>query len=90
MFEDKDAMSHLGVVAGAFDDSHQGILCTVAIHVACTKTIDRVGQSPTTGMTFVSSDVQPVETIAYLAETVGFASSVLISVSTSSICNERL
>lgn len=64
-----------------FDNANQCIEAPVAIHITRTEPIDGVGQSPI---------VQPVETIAYLAELVGFASSALISVSTSSICNERL
>ena len=78
------------MVASAFDDSYQGILCAVTIYVAYTETIDGVGKSPAACMTFVCCYVQPVETIAYLAEAVGFASSILISASASSICDERL
>ena len=64
-----------------FDNAHQGVETSITIHIARAETIDRVGQSPV---------VQPVETIAYLAELVGFARRVRISASTSFICDERL
>lgn len=64
-----------------FDNTHQGIEASVAIHIARAETVNWVGQSPV---------VQPVETIAYLAELVGFARRVRISASTSFICDERL
>lgn len=67
--------------SGVFDDTHQGVDTSIAIHITCAEAVHWVGQPPI---------VQPVETIAYLAELVGFASSARISASTSFICDERL
>ena len=81
LLEDEDAATLLGMEARALDDAHQGINAAVAVDIARAKAVDGVGQSPV---------VQPVEAVVYLAETVGFVSSVRISASTSLICDERL
>ena len=72
LLENEDAARCISMESCLFDDADQGICVSVAIHVARTEAVDGVGQSPI---------VEPVETIAYLAETVGFASSFSISFS---------
>lgn len=64
-----------------FYDTYKRIKVSVTVYITCAEPVYRVWYPPI---------AQPVETIAYLAEVVGFASSLRISSSTSFICVERL